>query len=70
MRTDSRGAVIDRRNETPQVPRQPQWEDRVAVMELDADLGQFYTEGWELVTEVPVHHDPMMAVFRFRRRRQ
>ncbi|HET6456690.1 MAG TPA: hypothetical protein VFI02_19995 [Armatimonadota bacterium] len=66
MRVDSRAAVIDRRKEAP---RQTLWDDRVAKMELDADLSQYYAEGWELVgSPIPIPFDPTVAVFRFRRR--
>jgi hypothetical protein len=66
MRVDSRAAIIERRSEAS---RAPQWEYRAARMDLDADLGQFGAEGWELVAVVPVPHDPMTAMYHFKRRR-
>lgn len=67
MKTDQRGAVIERR---PEHSRAFQWEYRTATMDLDADLTQYGAEGWELVSVVPVAHDPMTAVYHFKRRRQ
>lgn len=67
MRTDQRAAVIERR---PEMPRGPQWEYRCQAMEIDADLEQYGAEGWELAAIVSIAHDPGMAAFHFKRRKQ
>jgi hypothetical protein len=59
-------------DKTPQVrpnQTQPGWEYRSQRMDLDADLTQFAQEGWELVSVVPVQHDPSQAIYYFKRRR-
>lgn len=47
----------------------PQWEYRSRVMDLDADLAQYGQDGWELVSVVPIPHDPTQALYHFKRRR-
>lgn len=68
MKTDQRGAVLDRGPEPPQAQR-AQWEYRSGVMELGADLSQYGVEGWELVSVTPVPHDPGSAAYHFKRKR-
>lgn len=58
----------DRRNGGGPAPRQVQWEYRTAIMDRDADLTQFGSEGWELVSVAPLPGDD--AIFYFKRRRQ
>lgn len=61
------------KDKTPQPPKSGQqmtrWDYRSRVMAADADLLQFGEEGWELVSVVPIPHDPGQAVFHFKRRR-
>jgi hypothetical protein len=47
----------------------PQWEYRHTTADLDADLTQFGQDGWELVSVVPIPHDPTQAIYHFKRRR-
>jgi hypothetical protein len=69
MKINDRTAIIER----PQIhipsPVREQWEHRSQRMEIDADLSQFGSEGWQLVSVAILPHDPSMAMYYFRRRR-
>ena len=43
------------------------WEYKSGRMEADADLSQYGTEGWELVSVVPVLTDPGQVTAYFKR---
>lgn len=59
------------KTEPPKVKRPvAQWEYKSRRMDLDADLTQFGQEGWELASVVPLPHDPSMAMYHFKRRRE
>ena len=49
-------------------PVAPRWETCSKVLPHQADLSQFGTDGWELVSVVGLVHDPSMAVYHFKRR--
>jgi len=53
----------------PQAPLKVKWEYLSRTMEAGAELAQFGEEGWELVSVIPIPHDPSQAVFHFKRRR-
>ncbi len=50
-------------------PRRVQWDYRSPVMSVKADITQYGSEGWELVTVAVLPHSPDMAIFHFKRRR-
>ena len=66
MKTDARGAAIERRGEPV---HDAVWEYRSLTAELHADLTAHGVDGWELVSVVPGPHDPLTAVYYFKRRR-
>ena len=67
MRTDQRGAVVVRRED----PRPaPSWEYKQRTMEIDADLTQWGDDGWECYAIIALPHDPISAVYHFKRRRR
>jgi hypothetical protein len=70
MKVDSRNAVVERRFQEPVAsvgPKPQQWEYRSALLERDAALDQFGSEGWELVGVTNAGAD--QGVFYFKRRR-
>lgn len=69
MRVDARGAAVERPNGEARQPRllPPGWEYRSALLERDADLAQFGSEGWECYSVIPAGGD--QAMFYFKRRR-
>jgi len=69
MKINDRSAAIEPRP-APTEQRPAQWEYLSRVMDLDADLMQYGSEGWELVTVVSIPHDPSRAVYHFKRRRR
>lgn len=58
---------IHRPAESAAVERPTRWDYRSALMDRDADLSQFGTEGWECYSVIPAAGD--QAMFYFRRRR-
>ncbi len=56
-------------NPANQAPQKTRWEYLARTMEAGAELAQYGEEGWELVSVVPIPHDPSQAVFHFKRRR-
>ncbi len=50
-------------------PRRIQWDYRSSVMSVKADISQYGSEGWELVTVVVLHNNPENAIYHFKRRR-
>lgn len=55
----------------PEKPKKhpAQWEYKSRRMDLDADLTQYGQDGWELVSVAPLPHDPSMAAYHFKRRK-
>lgn len=71
MKLDARGAEVERVNGALKQgrPLPVGWDYRTDKMEPDAPLDQYGTEGWELVSVVPVPGDPGLVFAYFKRRR-
>lgn len=65
MRIDARTAQIERKPESVR-----RFETRSAVMAHDADMSQFGSEGWQLVSVIATPSDPGTVTAYFQRPRQ